>query len=348
MTEYLTIQRKRFPILKFSLVLSVLICILYQFITSYILDDFIFPGFFRDLFLTITEGVFFTVSIYFFSLLNDRYAKFLWLFRYPLEWLLLVVAGFYFLYAAHCFKIQAVLPISDLLQTGSYRLYVCINLVGITFYYILITVFKFYQQMLDKSLRAEQMRKEYAGTRLQALKSQVNPHFLFNSLSVLSSLVRSSADMSEKFIIQLSKAYRYILDQKEVDLISLKEELEFLNAYFFLMLIRFNNKVQLHKNIDVDPAFVFLPPLTLQLLVENAVKHNSMSLVQPLIISLNIKGEVLQVTNNVNKRDVRVSSTGIGLDNIRNRLAYVTDDPMKISSNETSFTVSIPLIKKIK
>lgn len=348
MTEYLTIQRKQFPILKFSLVLSVLISVLYQSIISYIFDDFIFPGFVRDLLLTITEGILFTISIYYFIKLNDRYAGFLHHLRYPLEWLLLAIAGFYFLYAVYCFKIQEILPVSNLLQKGSYRLHICINLVDITFLYILITVFKFYQQVLDKSLRAEQMRKEYAGTRLQALKSQVNPHFLFNSLSVLSSLLRSSADMSEKFIIQLSKAYRYILDQKEVDLISLKEELEFLDAYFFLMQIRFNNKVQLHKNIEVDPAFVFLPPLTLQLLVENAVKHNSMSLVQPLIISLNIKGEVLQVTNNVNKRDERVSSTGVGLDNIRNRLAYITDDPMKISSNETSFTVSIPLIKKLK
>lgn len=347
MTETTAIQRKQFPILKFSLLLSLLISVLYQFIISYIFDDFIFPGFIRDLLLTITEGLIFTVSIYYVIRFNQRYATFLHQFRYPLEWMLLTLAGFYFLYAAYCFKIQEILPVSQLLQKGSYRLYICVNLVGITFLYILITVFNFYQQMLDKSARAEQMQMEFAGSRLQALKSQVNPHFLFNSLSVLSSLVRSNADLSEKFIIQLSKAYRYILDQKDADLISLKEELEFLDAYFFLIRIRFNNKVQLRKIIEVDSDSVFLPPLTLQLLVENAVKHNSMSLAKPLMISLNAKGLVMQITNNVNKRDEQISSTGVGLQNIRNRLAYVIDEPMRISNNESFFTVTIPLVKKL-
>lgn len=348
MTETVPISRKHFPILRFSLVLSVIISVLYQAINTYIFTEDSVNSFIVDMLLTITEGIIFTFGIYYFILLNNRYAGNLKVLRYPLEWGILVTAGFYFLYMAYCLRAGSFLPVNGLLQNGAYRLYICINLVGITFLYILITVFSFYQEIIEKTARAEQMQQEYAGVRLQALKSQVNPHFLFNSLSVLSSLVHSSPDLSEKFIIQLSKAYRYILDQKDAELISLQQELDFLDAYFFLIQIRFNKKVILQKEIDADASTLLVPPLTLQLLVENAVKHNSMSLSNPLKINVKVKNDLLEVSNNISAREQVVSSTGIGLENIRKRLGYVSDEPVRINRTADTFSVTIPLIKKNK
>lgn len=346
MTETAPIPRKHFPILRFSLVLSVIISVLYQAINTYIFTEDSVNSFIVDMLLTITEGIIFTFGIYYFILLNNRYAGNLKVLRYPLEWGILVTAGFYFLYMAYCLRAGSFLPVNGLLQNGAYRLYICINLVGITFLYILITVFSFYQEIIEKTVRAEQMQQEYAGVRLQALKSQVNPHFLFNSLSVLSSLVHSSPDMSEKFIIQLSKAYRYILDQKDAELISLQQELDFLDAYFFLIQIRFNKKVILQKEIDADASTLLVPPLTLQLLVENAVKHNRMSLSNPLKINVKVKNDLLEASNNISAREQVVSSTGIGLENIRKRLGYVSDEPVRINRTADTFSVTIPLIKK--
>jgi two-component system, LytTR family, sensor kinase len=177
------------------------------------------------------------------------------------------------------------------------------------------------------------------------LKNQVNPHFLFNSLSVLSSLVHVSAETSDKFIQQLSKAYRYILEQKDVDWVTVKSELEFLDAYFFLLQIRFDKKIKLVKKIALDETEYTLPPLTLQLLIENAVKHNKMSNSEPLTITITSEDEFVVVVNNVNKREQHEASTGIGLENIQKRYAYITDKKIEIVNREQDFSVRIPLIK---
>lgn len=345
MTDTAPITRKQFPILRLSLVLSIIISVLYQVIITYIFTEDSLRSFIIDMLLTISEGIFFTLGIYYFIQINNRYASALKMMRYPIEWGLLVVAGFYFLYLAYCLKSGHFTALNHLLQQGAYRLYICINLVGISFLYILIIVFSFYQQILEKTAKAEQMQHEYASVRLQALKSQVNPHFLFNSLSVLSSLLHSSPELSEKFIIQLSKAYRYILDQKDAELISLQQELDFLDAYFFLIQIRFNKKVLLQKEIDPGALNLFIPPLTLQLLVENAVKHNSMSLAQPLVIHVQVSNGELRVSNNISRREQLVASTGIGLENIRKRLKYVSETPIQVYQNDSHFSVIIPLIK---
>lgn len=347
MTDPANIPNKQFPILRFSLVLSVVISVLYQVIDTYIFTEDSLISFMVDMLLTISEGIVFTLCIYHFIQFNNRYSRNLKILRYPLEWIILVTASFYLLYVAFCLRIGSFLPVNELQQQGGYRLYICINLVGITFLYILITVFSFYQEILEKTARAEKMQQEYASVRLQALKSQVNPHFLFNSLSVLSSLVHSSPELSEKFIIQLSKAYRYILDQKDAELISLQQELDFLDAYFFLIQIRFSKKVVLKKAVQADTSAFLIPPLTLQLLVENAVKHNGMSLSNPLQISVTVENGKLEVSNNINTREQLVTSTGIGLENIRKRLAYVSDTPLKIDQTLDTFSVTIPLIKKL-
>jgi two-component system, LytTR family, sensor kinase len=201
--------------------------------------------------------------------------------------------------------------------------------------------------MRQMEIKTEQLMKENALAQYEALRNQVSPHFLFNSLSILSSLVHIDANLSEKFIDQLSKAYRYILEQKDNETVFLKTELDFLRAYAFLLKIRFESKFDVMISItDAEADQYHIAPLTLQLLIENCVKHNRMSQKEPLIVSVLIKDDHLVVTNPVRSRieTERVPSTGIGLANIKNRYHLLTKNPVQIEQNDEWFMVKIPLL----
>jgi two-component system, LytTR family, sensor kinase len=230
-------------------------------------------------------------------------------------------------------------------NSWEFRQHIALYMIAALFIYIFQSGLNIYKLAQQKAAEAEKLQREYAQVRLQALKNQVNPHFLFNSLSVLSSLVHVSAETSDKFIQQLSKAYRYILEQKDIEWVTLQSELEFLDAYFFLLQIRFDKKIKLTMEIARDAKEYKLPPLTLQLLIENAVKHNKMSNNEPLTISIISKGEYLVVSNTINKRDQHELSTGIGLENIQKRYAYITDKRIEVLERADEFVVRIPLIK---
>ncbi|MBC7571127.1 MAG: histidine kinase [Spirosoma sp.] len=201
------------------------------------------------------------------------------------------------------------------------------------------------RRLEDVQLRAERLEKEALQAQFAALKSQVNPHFLFNSLSILSSLVYADAELSERFIDQLSKAYRYILEQKDNERVPLKTELAFIQAYRFLLNIRFENKFDVVIDVPEDvQQRRSIAPLTLQLLVENAVKHNRMSAKEPLQVHIFVAGDCLVVQNNRQLRPQSETSTGLGLQNIINRYALLTDSPVHVQEREESFVVKIPLI----
>ncbi|GAB4030912.1 sensor histidine kinase [Spirosoma jeollabukense] len=202
-----------------------------------------------------------------------------------------------------------------------------------------------YRQLEDVQFRAERLEKENVQAQFAALKSQVNPHFLFNSLSILSSLVHADAELSEKFIDQLSRAYRYILEQKDNERVLLKTELEFIQAYRFLLNIRFENKFDVIVNVpQMDQMRYSIAPLTLQLLVENAVKHNRMSAKEPLRVQIHLDGDCLVVQNNLQPRPQAENSTGVGLQNIITRYALLTDQPVWVGETEGNFVVKIPLL----
>lgn len=166
----------------------------------------------------------------------------------------------------------------------------------------------------------EEIEKGVAQAQFESLKNQVNPHFLFNSLNVLSSLVHIDPDLSEKFIDQLARSYRYLLEQKDKELVTLKTEIEFANSFSFLLKIRFEEKLKINIKIPTDAMNHLIAPLTLQLLIENAVKHNTISLEEPLIIDLYLDtNNYLVVKNNLQLRVQRMPSTGVGLKNIINR-----------------------------
>ena len=194
-------------------------------------------------------------------------------------------------------------------------------------------------------VKAEQLEKENLMSQFSALKSQVNPHFLFNSLSILSSLVKKDPDLSEQFIDRLSRAYRYILEQRETDVVPLATELEFLQSYTFLLQTRFKNKFEVQVDLDKNTIETGrIPPLTLQILIENAVKHNRMSEREPLIIRIERDGDLLAVRNKFRPRGEEVGSTGVGLQNIINRYTLLSDQPVWVGECEDEFVVKVPVL----
>ncbi|RYU93640.1 hypothetical protein EWM59_21140 [Emticicia agri] len=206
--------------------------------------------------------------------------------------------------------------------------------------------FRAYQQLKDVQLKTEQLEKEAVLAQFAALKSQVNPHFLFNSLSILNSLIYEDVNLSGKFVQQLSKAYRYILEQRDQELILLKTELDFIESYTFLLKIRFENKFDVLVDVPADIKNHYqITPLALQMLVENAVKHNRMSVTDPLLIKIYYEAPFLVVENPLQLRDQPDVSTGVGLSNISNRYALLTDLKVSHEIINQSYMVKIPLLR---
>ena len=201
------------------------------------------------------------------------------------------------------------------------------------------------QQIQELRVNAEQLQREATQAQLAALKNQVNPHFLFNSLSILSSLVEIDTKLSIQFIDRLSKAFRYVLEQRETEKVSLATELEFLDAYTFLLNIRFDGKVNVIHTVSAEQAGqVSIAPLTLQILLENVVKHNQMSEEQPLTVSIYVEGDYLLVSNPIQLRPNPQSSTGVGLQNIKNRYRLLTERAVTATEVDGSFVVKLPLL----
>ena len=193
-------------------------------------------------------------------------------------------------------------------------------------------------------LEAEKFKKEQAIAQYETLKSQVNPHFLFNSLNVLTTLVHKDADVAEQFINQLSKVYRYILESRSQEIIGLDEEMRNLEAYVFLMKIRFGGNFQFDNQLTNNVLGKKVAPLTLQMLVENALKHNEVSKLNPLSISVFLDDNFIVVRNNLQLKTNRNDSTGIGLSNIKARYSFLSQHPVSVSEADGFFTVKIPLI----
>lgn len=206
-------------------------------------------------------------------------------------------------------------------------------------------MFMFRRKSEKLKLKTQELEKQQLVNEISLLKTQVNPHFLFNSLSILSSLVRVDPDMSERFIDQLSKSYRYILEQKDQSLVTLRTELNFIDSYAFLLEIRFENKFNLQIDIPESVLDKYkIAPLTLQLLVENAVKHNRMSVSEPLIIAITMEEDVLVVRNKLQPRATDYKSTGVGLQNIMNRYALLTNRQVSAGAVNDEFMVRIPIL----
>lgn len=198
----------------------------------------------------------------------------------------------------------------------------------------------------ELQLRAERMEKEKSLAQLEVLRNQVNPHFLFNSLSILTTLVHENAGLSEKFISELSKFYRYSLDEGKNDTVNLSTEVSFVSSYLFLLGLRFGDKLKCSIDIDLDKySQAKIAPFTLQLLLENAVNHNQMSDARPLQVDINVTDGYLVVVNSIHEKVQRANSTKAGLKNIIDRYRLLTEDPVSVESNKNTFVVRVPLLK---
>ncbi len=216
--------------------------------------------------------------------------------------------------------------------------------------FCVITIMAIYETIYFKNqLRAsveeaENLKRESLSAQLNALRTQVNPHFLFKNLNTLSSLIPENPKHAVDFVQQLSKVYRHILEVKDEKSILLKDELEVLNAYTFLLKTRFDKNLEVNIHIAPEKLLKRIVPLSLQILMENAIKHNIVSAEKPLQINVFAENGSLVVSNNLQMKNQINESTGIGLDNIRNRYKMLSDKLVKVTSNATNFTVSIPLI----
>lgn len=199
----------------------------------------------------------------------------------------------------------------------------------------------------------QELKKAHLQSQLDSLKSQVNPHFLFNSLNSLLSLISTSPERAERFVEELSSVYRYLLQANEKELATLRQELDFAHSYFHLLHTRFGAGIRLSLEIDEALLDYLLPSLTLQLLLENAVKHNVISASQPLFIHIGAQihrlpsgGEArLVVRNNLQRKIQAVASNRMGLNNIMSKLKLLNQREVTITEEDGCFTVVLPLFK---
>lgn len=212
----------------------------------------------------------------------------------------------------------------------------------------LAVLIEFGQYLLQKwnSARIEMatFQKEKAQFSLELLRTQINPHFLFNNLNTLSSLIYIDQDKAAAFLRKLSGVYRSILEYRNKEVITLSEELSFFNDYKELLEIRFENMLFFKVAIDEKLYNRHIIPLTLQMLAENAIKHNVLSQNRPLHITIESNGEYLFVENNYQPKEVLEYSSGLGLKMIENRFAYLSKLPVIIDKTSAHFLVKIPLI----
>jgi hypothetical protein len=194
---------------------------------------------------------------------------------------------------------------------------------------------------------AERLKREFVQAQLDGLKSQVNPHFLFNSLNTLVYIIPEDPEKAVEFVQKLAKVYRYILEIQERRLIPLWEEMEFLESFIFLHKERFCDNLRLNIEVPKSERNHLIVPLSLQLLFENAIKHNIISKEKPLSISLKVEdGKRLVLTNTLQLRSNPEPGTKTGLANIKSRYEYFSDQPVIIEDTGKEFIVSLPLIQE--
>ncbi len=215
---------------------------------------------------------------------------------------------------------------------------------------ILITLvhegFESFEKWKSTFTQTEQLKKAYTQSRLMGLKSQVNPHFLFNSLNSLSSLISEDEEKAETFLNELTKVYRYLLRGSDDKLVSLETELKFINSYFYLLKARYGDAVNLSVDFDDDQRQLMIPPLALLTLFENAFNQNATHKDSPLNISISVSEDHwLELSHNIQRRIATIPADESGIDNLAEKIRLLTHQQINVSKTENSYTVKLPLIQ---
>ena len=206
--------------------------------------------------------------------------------------------------------------------------------------------FYFYKAYAESKVKEQKIIAGTASAQFESLKNQIDPHFLFNSLNVLSSLIEENPENAQRFTTSLSKIYRYVLEQKDKELVSVSEELAFAKTYMNLLKMRFENSITYELPEGFDNPDAKVVPLSLQLLLENTIKHNVVSEKKPLHIKIYIENNYLIVENNLQKKEVLQDRRGVGLQNIVNRYGLISERKMLIEESPEFFKVKIPILTK--
>jgi two-component system, LytTR family, sensor kinase len=196
----------------------------------------------------------------------------------------------------------------------------------------------------DSIIEAERLEKEKSQVQFDNLKNQLNPHFLFNALTSLNSLIFENQQLASAFLQQLSKVYRYVLQNKHKNFVLLSTELDFIAHYVMLLETRFQGALKINFKVSDDAKEKAIVPVTLQILIENAIKHNIVDKDKPLTIDVLTMGDYLIVSNNLQVRKTVEASNKQGLDNLRSLYKFLTDNPVLIEPTADRFYVKIPLI----
>jgi len=209
------------------------------------------------------------------------------------------------------------------------------------------SVVGFFRAWRHSVLSEAELKSEMMTYKYNSLRNQINPHFLFNSFNVLSELVYDDPALAVKFIREMSDLFRYVLDSRDKELVSIREEVDFMNSYTYLLKTRFGDKLNLINEIDPE-SDAYVVPMTLQLLVENAVKHNEVSEKFPLIVIIRQNGDFIEVENVRKPKQAGEESKKTGLRNISQQYGFFTDREIEVKSSETVFLVRVPLIQMIQ
>ena len=226
------------------------------------------------------------------------------------------------------------------IETGSFMVKVAFTFVFLGS--LISNAIMFFKNWKEAAVQQEKLKREHLAMQYETLKSQVNPHFLFNNLNSLTSLISSNPDKAIDFVKKLSEVYRYVLDQKNNELVSLELELKFLESYVFLQKIRFESNLDVQITVQAGNFKVI--PLSIQMLVENAIKHNEISDKNPLIIRIfSAEDGYLTIENKLQKK-VGSEGSGSGIENIKERYQFFTDKKVMINESGGDFVVRIPLL----
>jgi sensor histidine kinase YesM len=268
--------------------------------------------------------------------------KFLWV-KVPVQRLIIGLITTVIYTVAVAFGLLKVYEYAWNMRFNDYWDFIVISLV-ITF---LISLFlhgrEFLLQWRQSAVEAERYQRESMVATYESLKSQINPHFLFNSLNALTNLVYEDQDKAVKFIKQLSEVYRYVLETRNQEVVPLKDELKFLKSYIYLQQIRFGDKLSIE--LSLDGVMSQVAPLALQMLIENAVKHNEVSEENPMLIRIYADNKFICVENNLKKKlQVTETSSGVGLENIVKRYSFLTNEKVVVEETSTHFKVKLPLV----
>ncbi|MBZ9630199.1 histidine kinase [Salegentibacter sp. LM13S] len=205
----------------------------------------------------------------------------------------------------------------------------------------------FYKALQEKKVKEQKIIAGTASAKFDALKNQLDPHFLFNSLNVLSALIDENPEQAQKFTSALSKVYRYVLEQKNKELVDLEEELKFAKTYMDLLKMRFEDAIVFNFPSVLKNPEAKVVPLSLQLLLENTIKHNTVNSENPLEISIIEEDRNLVVKNNLQPKAILKRGSGVGLSNIKQRYHLLTDRKIEIDNSHNVFIVKLPLLTKI-